>query len=152
MKKLSLEYLKNMLDIRTKLLSVVRADLEDATKQLLIYEETEAVRELKIKAMEDAVKVYQSANNAVQGQNTQFRTRIDELLEDKKLLREQINDLIESKQALRVELAEAKDQADWWRTQDADEDYIASLEIAMLPDNISFENHSHNAPRETSEE
>ena len=133
MKKLSLEYLKNMLDMRTKLLNVLRKDLEDACDQLDKREKQLAMTEFE---------------------RDNLRKRVKELNEDKQFMRHQINDLIDSKQTLRIDianlqkaLAEARRQAEWWRQQDADEDYIASLEVQADEMFIPIENDSQNAPR-----
>jgi phosphoglycerate-specific signal transduction histidine kinase len=133
--KLSLEYLKNMLEMRTKLFESMRCDLEHAMDEI-------DKRDHTIACLERINTGLAESNSALYRQNDTFRERIDELNEDKRFMKAQINDLIETKYQLRIQLAELKEQAEWWRTQDADEDYIASLEVAALPDNISFENNS----------
>ena len=117
--KLSIEYLKNMLDMRSKLLHCAQKDLEQALAELDQCEYILAQQE--------------SANNALKRQNDHFRQKYvdaSSYANDMAIECGTMHDEIEMLKKVNVGLLEVinelKLQVDWWRQQDSDTAWLCS--------------------------
>ena len=108
--KETLNKVKSMLNMKSALLKALQKDLEDALNKLDRAEIT--ISHLKTDLVLE-------------------RDRTDEIAA--KYFRLQFVN-----EDLKMQLERAKKDAEWWREQDEDEDYQASLEVAAL-DDIPFE-------------